>query len=60
MGSLAGAVAGGFILGVVEVLLRAFLPDALLSYRDAISLSIVIAILYFYPDGLFPRRESVR
>jgi branched-chain amino acid transport system permease protein len=60
MGSLAGAVAGGFILGIVEVLLRAFLPDALLSYRDAISLSIVIAILYFYPDGLIPRRESVR
>jgi branched-chain amino acid transport system permease protein len=60
MGSLAGAVAGGFILGVVEVLLRAFLPDALISYRDAISLSIVIAILYFYPDGLIPRRENIR
>jgi len=60
MGSLVGAVAGGFILGVVEVLLRAFLPDALLSYRDAISLSIVIAILYFYPDGLIPRRENIR
>jgi branched-chain amino acid transport system permease protein len=60
MGSLAGAVVGGFILGVVEVLLRAFLPDSLLSYRDAISLSIVIAILYFYPDGLVPRRENVR
>ena len=60
MGSLVGAVAGGFILGVVEVLLRAFLPDSLLSYRDAISLSIVIAILYFYPDGLVPRRENIR
>jgi len=60
MGSLVGAVAGGFILGVVEVLLRAFLPDALISYRDAISLSIVIAILYFYPDGLIPRRENIR
>lgn len=60
MGSLAGAVLGGFILGVVEVLLRAFLPDALLSYRDAISLTIVIAILVFYPDGLIPRREYVR
>ena len=60
IGSLAGAVLGGFILGVIEVLLRAFLPDALLSYRDAISLSIVIAILFFYPDGLIPRRESVR
>lgn len=60
MGSLVGAVAGGFILGVIEVLLRAFLPDSLLSYREAISLSIVIAILYVYPDGLVPRREAVR
>lgn len=60
IGSLAGAVAGGFVLGVIEVLLRAFLPDALLSYRDAISLSIIIGILYFYPDGLIPRHESIR
>lgn len=60
MGNLMGAVAGGMLLGVIEVLLRAFLPDVLLSYRDAISLSLVIAILYFYPDGLIPRRESVR
>jgi branched-chain amino acid transport system permease protein len=60
MGNLMGAVAGGMLLGIIEVLLRAFLPDSLLSYRDAISLSLVIAILYFYPDGLIPRRESVR
>lgn len=60
MGNLTGAVAGGMLLGVIEVLLRAFLPDSLLSYRDAISLTLVIAILYIYPDGLMPRRESVR
>lgn len=60
MGNLTGAVAGGMLLGVIEVLLRAFLPDSLLSYRDAISLSLVIAVLYIYPDGLIPRRESVR
>jgi len=60
MGNLTGAVAGGMLLGVIEVLLRAFLPDCLLSYRDAISLTLVIGILYIYPDGLMPRRESVR
>jgi len=60
MGNLTGAVAGGMLLGVIEVLLRAFLPDPLLSYRDAISLTLVIAVLYIYPDGLIPRRESVR
>ena len=60
MGNLTGAVAGGMLLGVIEVLLRAFLPDSLLSYRDALSLTLVIAILYIYPDGLMPRRESVR
>jgi branched-chain amino acid transport system permease protein len=60
MGNLTGAVAGGMLLGVIEVLLRAFLPDSLLSYRDAISLTLVIAVLYIYPDGLIPRRESVR
>lgn len=60
LGSLGGAVAGGFVLGVTEVLLRAFLPDPLLPYRDAISLMIVIALLQRFPGGLIPRPESVR
>ncbi len=60
MGSLGGAVAGGFLLGFIEVMARAFLPDAMLPYREAIVLTIVIAILYRFPDGLIPRRESVR
>jgi branched-chain amino acid transport system permease protein len=60
LGSLSGAVAGGFILGFIEIALRAYLPDSMLAYRDAISLALVIAVLFFQPNGLFPRRENIR
>lgn len=60
LGSLSGAVIGGFILGIIEVALRAYLPDSILAYRDAISLTLVILVLFFLPQGIVPRRESVR
>jgi branched-chain amino acid transport system permease protein len=60
LGSLPGAAAGGLILGALEVFLRAYLPDALLPFRDAISLSIVIGIFTVKPQGLFGKREAVR
>jgi branched-chain amino acid transport system permease protein len=60
LGSLSGAVVGGFILGAIEVALRAYLPDSALAYRDAISLALVIGLLFFWPQGLVPRRDVVR
>ena len=54
LGSLSGAVAGGLVLGVLEVMFQAYLPDALLAYRDAFVLGLVILILIFRPDGLIP------
>ena len=54
LGSLPGAVAGGFLLGVTEVLLQATLPAAIAPYRDAIVLSGVIAVLLIRPQGLIP------
>ncbi|MFA6153130.1 branched-chain amino acid ABC transporter permease [Mesorhizobium sp.] len=54
LGSLPGAVAGGFLLGIVEVLLQATLPAAIAPYRDAIVLSGVIAVLLLRPQGLIP------
>lgn len=54
LGSLPGAVAGGFLLGAIEVLLQATLPPALAPYRDAIVLSGVIAVLLVRPLGLIP------
>lgn len=60
MGSLSGAVVGGFALGAIEVALRAYLPDTMLPYREALSLAVVIGVLFFWPGGLVARRESVR
>ena len=54
LGSLSGAVAGGFALGILEVLFQAFLPDAALPFRDAFVLGFVILILIWRPDGLIP------
>lgn len=52
LGSLPGAVLGGFILGAVEVLFQAFLPDGMLPFKDAFSLMIVLVILLARPQGL--------
>ncbi|MBN9073408.1 MAG: branched-chain amino acid ABC transporter permease [Rhizobiales bacterium] len=60
LGSLPGAAVGGLLLGTLEVFLRAYLPEGLLPFRDAISLSLVIGIFTFYPHGLFGDADAVR
>lgn len=56
LGSLRGAVAGGFLLGFIEVYLSAFLPQELQEFRDPIGLGIVVLILLFRPNGMIPSR----
>ena len=51
---------GGFVIGVLEVLTQAFLPDGLSPYRDAIVLALVIAALLWRPDGLLPAKNANR
>lgn len=60
LGSLSGAVAGGFLLGFIEVFLQAYLPESLLSYRDAFTILLVIAVLLFAPQGLIARKTVVK
>ena len=60
LGSLSGAVAGGFLLGCIEVLLQAYLPENLLPYRDAFAILLVIAVLLFRPQGLLARKTLVK
>jgi branched-chain amino acid transport system permease protein len=60
LGSLGGAVLGGFVVGALEVLTQAFLPDALAPYRDAIVLAAVIGALLVRPDGLLPTERVDR
>jgi branched-chain amino acid transport system permease protein len=58
LGSLSGAVAGGFLLGAIEVLLQAYLPDGALPYRDALALLIVVTVIVFRPQGLIARPQG--
>ncbi|WP_421723883.1 branched-chain amino acid ABC transporter permease [Bauldia sp.] len=60
LGNLGGAVLGGFVLGGIEVMLRATLPPDLLPFRDAIALSLVILLLIWRPYGLLGKAEAVR
>ncbi|MCX2750059.1 branched-chain amino acid ABC transporter permease [Arthrobacter sp. MI7-26] len=54
LGSLPGAVAGGFLLGGTTVALQVLLPEEIRPYRDAILYTLVIVILTFRPQGLLP------
>jgi branched-chain amino acid transport system permease protein len=56
MGSLPGAVLGGFILGFITVGLQEYLPLELRYYRDALTYGVVIAMLLVRPQGLIVPR----
>ena len=60
LGSLSGAVAGGFALAFIETSLRAYLPAAWIPFREPIALALVIVLLLVRPEGLLGRKESVR
>ena len=53
VGSVAGALLGGLVLGLAEVLSVAYLAS---SYRDAFSFLLLIAVLLVRPGGLFGAR----
>jgi branched-chain amino acid transport system permease protein len=59
-GSIAGALVGGYVLGVLEVFIVAFLPSAVSPYRDAIVFAFLIAFLLFRPNGLLNRTQEVK
>ena len=60
LGSLSGAVLGGFVLAFIEVALRAFLPEDWLPFRESIALALVILLLLVRPEGLLGRKDAVR
>lgn len=51
IGDIRGAVLGGFMLGLGEILIVAFLPS-MTGYRDAFAFVLLILILLFKPAGL--------
>jgi branched-chain amino acid transport system permease protein len=54
LGSLTGAVVGGFLVGVASAALEASLPVDWRAFREAFVFGLVILILLFRPQGLFP------
>jgi branched-chain amino acid transport system permease protein len=55
LGSLTGAVVGGFALGITEVVFDAALPTGAQPFGTAFALLVVIAILLLRPQGLVGR-----
>jgi branched-chain amino acid transport system permease protein len=56
IGSIPGAVAGGLLVGLTEVLVT-YLPHGS-EYKDAAAFVILIAVLLIKPTGLFGRHVS--
>jgi branched-chain amino acid transport system permease protein len=57
IGSISGAVLGGYILGLGEILLIAFLPT-LTGYRDAFAFILLIITLLIKPTGIMGKKEA--
>jgi branched-chain amino acid transport system permease protein len=59
MGSLRGAVLGGYVFGAIFEALQAYLPTSYAGYRDAFAYTAVIVMLLVRPQGLIVARSVV-
>ncbi|MEG1631995.1 MAG: branched-chain amino acid ABC transporter permease [Hydrogenoanaerobacterium sp.] len=57
IGNIKGAMLGGFVLGLGEIMLLAFLPS-LTGYRDAFAFVFLIIILLVKPSGLLGEKVT--
>ncbi|MCL2834361.1 MAG: branched-chain amino acid ABC transporter permease [Treponema sp.] len=57
IGSIPGAMLGGFILGVAEALTKGFISS---QYSDAISFSILIIVLLIKPTGILGKKYRIK
>lgn len=57
LGSGAGAVVGGLLLGVVEAMTAGYVSS---SYKDAVPFVLILLVLFFMPRGLFGAKVTER
>jgi branched-chain amino acid transport system permease protein len=57
VGSVPGAMAGGYFLGITEALSTKFFGA---QYKDVVAFVLLVAVLIFRPWGLFGKREDKR
>lgn len=55
LGSLPGAVLGGFVLGILETMVAAYISA---TYRDLFSFLAMILVLMFMPNGLLGKGDQ--
>ena len=58
LGTLSGPVLGGFLLGALNVMVQAYVPQSLQQYQAAIVITLVVAIMAFRPAGLIDPDRS--
>lgn len=56
IGSIPGAVVGGYVIGLLENIGILFVPS---GYKDALTFVLLILVLLIVPNGLFPKRVRV-
>lgn len=57
MGNPKGALVGGFLLGLLEGLTAGYLSS---QYKDAAAFIVILAVLFFMPQGLYGRKSTER
>jgi len=60
LGSLRGAVIGGFALGLAEVLLRSWLPGNIASLTEGVVFVLIALLFIFRPGGLISVAHAER
>ncbi len=55
IGSVSGAILGGGVLGIAEVMGAGYISS---EYRDGISYAVMIAVILFKPSGLIGRKTG--
>lgn len=55
LGNITGAMVGGFILGIAEVLSVAYGAS---TYRDAVAFGLIMVLLFWRPQGLFGSKDK--
>jgi branched-chain amino acid transport system permease protein len=57
LGSGAGAIVGGLLLGLVEAMTAGYISS---SYKDAVPFVLILVVLFFMPRGLFGAKVTER
>ncbi|WP_313352558.1 branched-chain amino acid ABC transporter permease [Paracoccus sp. (in: a-proteobacteria)] len=57
MGNPKGALAGGFLIGLIEAMTAGYLSS---TYKEAAAFIVILLVLFFMPQGLFGRKSTER